>query len=94
MVLTPEHTAFFPAEMLKLPPRLKLKLRPAQELPMGCSYIPTADSFSILERFRSMDEWTYRSSVTRTLECPRISLRDFISNPTSTHRVAKVCRRI
>ena len=49
-------------------------------------------SLFILLRFKSMEEWTYRSRVNLGLVCPSISERDFISNPTSAHLVAKVCR--
>ena len=34
--------------------------------------------------------WAYRFSVMLTLACPRISERDFRSNPASMHLVAKV----
>ena len=49
-------------------------------------------SFSIFCFFNSIDECTYLFNVMFTLECPRISLRLLISNPSSTHLVAKVCR--
>ena len=51
---------------------------------------PMAESLLMLARFSSMEEWTYRSRVTLTLECPNISLRDFTSKPTSIQRVANV----
>ena len=57
------------------------------------------DGYSIMVRFsrsiffffNSKDECTYLFSVIFTLECPKISLRLLISNPSSTHLVAKVC---
>ena len=49
-------------------------------------------NFSIFCFFNSIDECTYLFNVIFTLECPRISLRLLISNPSSTHLVAKVCR--
>lgn len=57
------------------------------------------DGYSIMARFsrsiffffNSKDECTYLFSVIFTLECPKISLRLLISNPSSTHLVAKVC---
>ena len=52
---------------------------------------PTKANLFILSRFNSIEECTYRSSVMVVLACPRISLKDLISKPTSTHRVAKVC---
>ena len=36
---------------------------------------------------------TYVLRVTLTFPCPRISLRDLMSTPASTQRVAKVCLR-
>jgi len=48
-------------------------------------------SRSIFFFFNSKDECTYLFSVIFTLECPKISLRLLISNPSSTHLVAKVC---
>lgn len=59
-----------------------------------CAQSPTADSLLIFTRFSSIEEWTYRSSVTLVAECPKISESDFISKPTSTARVANVCRRV
>lgn len=49
-------------------------------------------NFSIFCFFNSIDECTYLFNVIFTLECPRISLKLLISNPSSTHLVAKVCR--
>ena len=49
-------------------------------------------SFSIFCFFNSIDECTYLFNVIFTLEWPKISLRLLISNPSSTHLVAKVCR--
>ena len=57
------------------------------------------DGYSIMVRFsrsiffffNSKDECTYLFSVIFTLECPKISLRRLILNPSSTHLVAKVC---
>ena len=45
----------------------------------------------IFSVFRAMEGWTYRFMVMDTLACPRISLRLFMSNPSSMHLVAKVC---
>lgn len=47
-------------------------------------------SRSIFFFFNSKDECTYLFNVIFTLECPKISLRLLISNPSSTHLVAKV----
>ena len=55
---------------------------------------PMAVSLSIFERLSSIEEWTYLSSVMVVVECPSISLSDFISNPTSTHLVANVWRSV
>lgn len=56
------------------------------------NYNPIASSFAIFCFLNSIDECTYRSSVILGDECPKTSLRDFISKPTSTHLVAKVWR--
>ena len=56
------------------------------------NYKPIVSSFAILCLLNSSDEWTYRSKVIPGVECPNTSLSDFISKPTSTHLVAKVCR--
>ena len=50
------------------------------------------ESLSICFCFRSMVGWTYRSIVIFTLAWPRISLKDFTSNPSSIHLVANVWR--
>ena len=55
------------------------------------SYNPIASSFVKFCLLNSSDEWTYRSSVILGVECPKTSLSDLISNPTSTHLVANVC---
>lgn len=57
-------------------------------------WIFSASSLCILLLFSSNEECTYLSSVIFVEECPRISLRLFISNPTSTHLVAKLWRRV
>lgn len=51
------------------------------------NYAKTRDVYVGLS---SIDECTYRSRVIVVLAWPRISLRDLISKPTSTHRVANV----
>ena len=50
------------------------------------------ESFCIFSFLSSIDGCTYRFMVILTLACPNISLRLFISNPTSIQRVANVCR--
>ena len=62
---------------------------------LGCAFQnPAAFSFFILSRFSISDEWTYRSSVMVVVACPSTSESDLISNPTSTARVANVCRSV
>lgn len=53
---------------------------------------PTTFNFCILSRFSSSEACTYRSNVIVTEVCPNISDNDLTSNPTSTARVANVCR--
>ena len=53
-----------------------------------------AESFCIWSRFNSIDGCTYRFIVILTFAWPKISLNDFKSNPSSTHRVANVCRSV
>ena len=54
--------------------------------------VNTAFSLSMFCCFCSIEGCTYRFRVVLILECPKISLNVFISNPSSTQRVAKVCR--
>lgn len=52
-----------------------------------------SESIFIFFCFSSIDGWTYRFNVIFTDACPKISLRLFISNPSSMHLVANVCLR-
>ncbi len=51
-----------------------------------------SDNLFIFFCFSSIVGWTYLFNVIFTEECPNISLKLFMSKPSSIHRVANVCR--